>query len=154
MNRKSSTPTIVLLLGYGGLIPFIGLTVVLFTPLCSQKFLASAIFYYAATILSFVAAIHWGFAMTIKSLSEKEQTRLYLWSVIPPLLAWIALLMTPEICSLILVTGFLAHLWQDLRFNKLVEVDLPNWYIPLRIRLTTVAVSCLTVFLLDALYRT
>ncbi len=150
MNRNFSTPTIVLLLGYGGLIPFIGLALISLISIFPRPFVESAIFYYAATILSFVAALHWGFAMTIKSLSEKEQTRRYLWSIIPPLLAWVALLMTPSICALILIGGFIAHLWQDLRFNKLTEVDLPEWFIPLRIRLTTVAVTCLTVLLIHS----
>ena len=151
MNRKYSTPKIVLLLGYGGLIPFIGLALISLIPIFPRPFVESAIFYYAATILSFVAALHWGFAMTIKSLSEKEQAHLYLWSVIPPLLAWIALLMTPAICASILISGLIAHLWQDLRLNQLTEVNLPGWFMPLRIRLTTVAVACLSLFIIKSM---
>lgn len=147
MNRNFSTPTIVSLLGFGGLIPFIGLTILSWTPIVPKAFVESAIFYYAATILSFVAALHWGFAMTIHHLPEKEQTRRYVWSVIPPLLAWVALLMTPSVCILIMIGGFIAHFWQDFSFSRCSGVNLPRWYLPLRLKLTTIAVICLTIFL-------
>jgi len=150
MKLPFSTPRIVVLLGYGGLIPFMSLAGISLTTIFPRPFVESAMFYYAATILSFVAALHWGFAMTIKSLSEQEQTRRYLWSVIPPLLAWVALLMAPTICTLILIGGFIAHLWQDIVFHQRPEVELPKWYLPLRIRLTTIAVSCLTVLLIQS----
>jgi hypothetical protein len=149
MKRPSSTPKIVSILGYGGLIPFIGFALVSLTNLLPTKLVVTGISYYGATILSFVAALHWGFAMTMKSLSESEQTRRYIWSVIPPLLAWVALLMPTTACLLILIGGFIAHFGQDLYFDKLTEVELPNWYIPLRIRLTTIAVLSLSIVLLN-----
>jgi uncharacterized membrane protein len=74
-----------------------------------------------------------------------------LWRVIPPLLAWIALLMTPAICASMLISGFIAHLWQDLRLKQLTEINLPGWFIPLAIRLTTVAVACLTLFIIKSM---
>ena len=145
MNPNLSTPRIVLYLGYGGLLPFIGLALISLTNILPRQFVESAIFDYAATILSFVAALHWGFAMTLQSLSEKEQSKRYIWSVIPPLLAWISLFMNPVICSAILIIGFITHLWQDLGLNQLKEVNLPSWYMPLRIRLTSIAVLSLLV---------
>lgn len=149
MNRPTSTPTIVSILGYGGLIPFIGLALMSLTNLLPKGLTETAILYYGATILSFVAALHWGFAMTIKALSEKEQTRRYIWSVIPPLVAWLALLMPASIATLILIVGFITHLLQDFSFDKLTEVELPGWYIPLRVRLTTIAVLSLSVVFIN-----
>ena len=149
MSQPFQTPPIVKLLGYGGLIPFIGLALLTFTSIVPAKIIESALLYYAAIILSFIAALHWGFAMSLKSLTEKQRNSRYVWSVIPPLLAWFSIMIDPTTCALILITSYLANLWQDISFDKLVNVDLPNWYIPLRIRLTTGAVICIATLALN-----
>jgi uncharacterized membrane protein len=149
MSNPSSTPSIVKLLGYGGLIPFIGLALLSLTQLFPREIVNSALLSYAATILSFVAALHWGFAMTIPSLSENDRIYQYSWSVVPPLLAWLALLVSPTIGAVILIAGFIANLWQDLSFYKPNKVDLPKWYLPLRIRLTIIAVICISSTLIN-----
>ena len=149
MSRSPHTPPIVSLLGYGGLVPFVGLALLSFTTIIPIKIVESALLYYAAIILSFIAALHWGFAMLLKSLTDKQRNSRYTWSVIPPLLAWFSIMLDPSTCALILIAGFLANLWQDLSFDKLPKVDLPNWYIPLRIRLTTVAVICIAALLIN-----
>jgi hypothetical protein len=41
-----------------------------------------------------------------------------------------------------LVAGFLIHFWQDRRLVQLV--NLPAWYLPLRLKLTLVA--CVSLF--------
>ncbi len=70
-----------------------------------------------------------------------RRTHCFVWSVFPALLAWSAFLFSPMLASLLLVTGFLAHYWQD---RLLVAAShLPTWYLPLRFRLTTVACLCL-----------
>jgi Protein of unknown function (DUF3429) len=63
------------------------------------------------------------------------------WSVVPSLVAWMALLMTPRSAVMLLVAGFLIHLWQDRRLVQ--RVNLPAWYLPLRLKLTLVA--CLSL---------
>ena len=52
---------------------------------------ASALLTYAATIASFLGAIHWGLAMRAQQVSEPA-IAVWLWGVIPCLLAWVALL--------------------------------------------------------------
>ena len=149
MSKSIQTPPIVKLLGYGGLIPFIGLALLSLTSIVPTKIIESALLYYAAIILSFIAALHWGFAMLIKSLSEKQRNNRYVWSVIPPLLAWFSIMIDPVTCALILIVSYLTNLWQDISFDKQTEVNLPDWYIPLRIRLTSVAVICIAIVLFN-----
>jgi hypothetical protein len=50
-------------------------------------------------------------------------------------------LMTPNYAVMLLVIGFLMHFWQDRRLVQLV--NLPAWYLPLRLKLTLVA--CLSL---------
>lgn len=72
MNVLSSTslPRHVSLLGYGGLLPFIGLALLIPFSHDYRPLLAVALVNYGAVILSFVGALHWGFAMTAQDMSE------------------------------------------------------------------------------------
>ena len=53
----------------------------------------TALLAYGAVILSFVGALHWGFAMALGGLSDRERTHRFVWSVVPSLLAWPAVLL-------------------------------------------------------------
>lgn len=141
MNGRASvrTPAMVAWLGYGGLIPFVVLAVaggILRTDAVTQAMLA-----YGAVILSFVGALHWGFAMAIPDLDDSSRGHLFIWSVVPALLAWICLLVPPRSACLWLVVGFVLHYGWDRRLPFLAR--LPAWYLPLRLRLTAVACLCL-----------
>jgi len=96
---------------------------------------------YGAVILSFVGALHWGFAMSQIDMTAHHRTRSFAWSVVPALMAWMALSMMPKYACALLVAGFLIHLWQD---KCMVQaVNLPVWYLPLRLRLTYIAIFSL-----------
>ena len=128
-------------LGYGGLLPFLVLAPASLVDPQHARLWNEALLTYAAVILTFVGALHWGFAMVLRDLGASRRTRCFVWSVVPALLAWSAFLLSPMLASLLLVTGFLAHYWQD---RLLVAAShLPTWYLPLRFRLTTVAWLCL-----------
>ena len=78
------------LLGYGGLLPFLGLAVAVFVdwqPLGIEPlpWLAA----YAATILSFVGAVHWGIGVAAPDLPGRRTWLIA--SVLPALVAWVAL---------------------------------------------------------------
>jgi Protein of unknown function (DUF3429) len=137
--REMTTPRTVAILGYGGLIPFVGCAAM--SVLDASWVAALAV--YGAVILSFVGALHWGFAMQAPSLSPSERTALYVWSVVPSLLAGVALLLSPRIGGGLLILGFLSHLVRDRRLPAGVTV--PAWYRSLRLRLTLVAVVCIAV---------
>lgn len=139
----SRLPCSVAWLGYGGLLPFLFLALASLLAGHHAPMLSDALFAYGAIILSFIGALHWGFAMTLSGLSDKQRTASFVWSVIPALLAWPAILFSPPLSGGVLIPGFLLHYWQDSRLNA--TTNLPLWYLPLRLRLTVVACLCLAV---------
>ena len=137
-------PRVVAWLGYGGLLPFLALAAAsVFARLSigASPLWEAALITYGAAILSFVGALHWGFAMTLRGLSASQRTASYVWSVIPALLAWVALLVAPLVATVLLVGGFTAHYWRDRLLAA--HAELPGWYLPMRLRLTMVACLCL-----------
>jgi hypothetical protein len=139
------TPQRVALLGYGGLLPFIATALGGALDDSHAAIWLDALHAYGAVILSFVGALHWGFAMLATDLDDGERDARYLWSVIPALLAWPALLLSGGLAGALLLAGFLLHYWQDRRLVR--RCPLPAWYLPLRGRLTGVACLCLIVSL-------
>ena len=130
-------------LGYGGLIPFIVLAPISLLDSHHGFTWSDALFAYGAVILSFVCALHWGFAMALPGLDEARRVRTVLWSVVPSLMAWPALLLVPMEAAVLLVTGFVLHYIQDRRLAR--HAELPDWYLPLRRQLSIVACVCLAL---------
>ena len=136
-----SPPPVVFWLGYGGLVPFIGCALATHADPARASRWYEALVAYGAVILSFVGALHWGFAMTLAQIAGSSRRRLFVWSVIPALFAWVALMMGSTGAVFLLIAGFLVHFWQDRRLKGLIP--LPAWYLPLRLRLTVIAILCL-----------
>ena len=132
-------------LGYGGLAPFLALAAGAVGAGMHADLCRAALFSYAAVILSFVGALHWGIALTAPHMDARQRAGLYGWSVVPALLAWPALLVYAEPATFILIGGFIAHYWQDLRLVRKTAAQrlLPDWYLPLRLQLTVVACICI-----------
>lgn len=128
-------------LGYGGLIPFLVLAPASLLDVHHGFTWSDALYAYGAVILSFVCALHWGFAMVLPGLDDARRVRTMGWSVVPSLIAWPALLLAPTEAAVLLVTGFVLHYLQDRRLAR--HAALPAWYLPLRLQLTTVA--CLSL---------
>jgi hypothetical protein len=129
-------PRLAAWLGYGGLVPFLAplLWAALGGPAASARV---ALFAYAAVILSFVGALHWAFAMTLPALTPRQREAAFAWSVVPALMAWLALLSPASIAACLLLAGFVLHMGQDLRLAQ--RAELPRWYLPLRLRLSLIA---------------
>lgn len=138
---STSAPKHISLLGYGGLLPFIFLALLIPFSLDYRPLFASALVNYGAVILSFVGALHWGFAMTVQDMSAEQGRDRFIWSVAPALIAWIATLLPTPLGCLLLVAGLVAHLRQDRQLLRVIS--LPAWYLPMRLRLTLVASACL-----------
>lgn len=137
-------PVSVTCLGYGGLIPFVALaTACLAWPALRATWWVPALLGYGAVILSFVGALHWGFAMTLPDMPLRQRHACFAWSVVPALVAWPALLVPPAAGATLLIIGFAAHLVQDFRLQR--SVVLAPWYLHLRVRLTSVACACLAL---------
>lgn len=138
IKRLPGNETVAKSLGYAGLIPFIVFSIGSWyqLPMISDStYILTA---YAAIILSFMGAIHWGVAM---SSPEQQNGKYYIASVIPGLSAWLALLLPQRYAIILLIIGFIALIIYDWSVEK--SQRLPGWYIPMRNRLTFVVVMCL-----------
>jgi hypothetical protein len=115
---------------------------------------------YAACILSFMGAVHWGLAMAgtgVAGPGPSDDSRAgATWtrlggSVIPPLLAWVALVMAPLPGLILLILSFAGLFWADLAAIRLGQA--PTWYLPLRKALTAGAIACLGLTTLHLVVR-
>lgn len=88
-------------LGFAGLIPFAGLAVL---SLAGVSWASGAIAAYGATILAFLGAVHWGFALRALPGEEFASPWRLSLGVAPALLAWVALLL-PVPAGLWLLAG-------------------------------------------------
>lgn len=143
-----AVPFPALVLGMAGLIPFVALASPLAQMLPLPTILAAghanAQAAYAASILSFLGAIHWGLAMADYAAPGKGgvanmtlMTSRYVWSVVPSLMAWTALLMPPTTKFAVLILSLWVVLGVDFLFARLKLV--PYWFFSLRWPLTLVA---------------
>ena len=131
-------------LGASGLVPFVVLTSALYAlPAANAPVLMLYLTDYAAVILSFVGAVHWGVAMVHPQMRESERSVFMAWSVVPALAAWVALRMPANTAALLMAATFVIHYAADRQFAQ--RFRLPPWYLKLRRGLTTVVVLCLVL---------
>jgi hypothetical protein len=135
-------PPLVAALGYGGLIPFVVAAIAHITQAYSERVdWLFGLVAYGAVILSFVGALHWGFAMLSTTMPVARRTQAYVWSVIPALLGFLALVIASPLSCSLLILGFALAYWQDADLAN--RIDLPEWYPRLRAHLSIVASLCL-----------
>jgi hypothetical protein len=85
---------IALILGYAGLIPFVGLSAAsVLIDATHRNSLLFCLLAYGATIISFLGAIHWGLTMKDDSPSQWQ----LIWGVIPSLAAWLSLIFSTQL---------------------------------------------------------
>ncbi|KAI8921556.1 hypothetical protein BC831DRAFT_476514 [Entophlyctis helioformis] len=142
--RLSAVPTPVKLLGFAGLIPFLGTAAgALYMPeavwLISQTQSV-----YGCSILSFMGAVHWGLAMASYGDASTNSKR-YILSTVPSLLAFFAVAFIPHVPIQLIaeMLGFNALLLGDVVAHR--KSLAPPWYISLRIWLTSIVTVCLGV---------
>ena len=133
----------ILWLGYGGLVPFTGLALLLWLlPPRYQPLLALALAGYGALIASFLGGVHWGTGFLMGEAAPRMQ---FVWGVVPSLLGWIAMLLPARIGLVVLVMVLVACYAVDRMTYP--AVGLGRW-LPMRLQLTVVAVlSCATAAL-------
>lgn len=132
-----SPSTLAKWLGYAGLIPFVGLSLCVwwFDSAVREQYL-HVLLTYAASILSFLGAIHWGLAMR----DQSPPNTLLAWGVMPSLIAWVALLLQVSAGLWLVVLGLCLCLAVDQRIYP--RYGLRGW-LRMRLLLTVVAsVSC------------
>lgn len=105
-------PTLRDVLGYAGLLPFLAGTVWLaLAPATQHAPIETLLLAYGAVILSFVGALHWGWALAEPADANADSR--FGWSVVPSLLGWFALLPPPGYGLLLLALGFLLARYAD-----------------------------------------
>lgn len=153
-------PRAPLLLGLAGLIPFlVGAALTLFVgtdatspdtyPLFAPGDGPKILVAYGAVILSFMSGVLWGFATRAE---PDRAAQLYALSVLPAL--WVFFTATAHAffapglgnTGLNLIAGFLGLLLLDRHFARLGLA--PEWWMRLRILLTTVVTLCLLTLVL------
>ncbi|MEY2341067.1 DUF3429 domain-containing protein [Acidithiobacillus sp. IBUN Pt1247-S3] len=106
---------------------------------------------YAAIILSFLGAIHWGLALD-RTQNPDESGPLLLWSVIPALWGFFALWWSPLLATLILMLGFIAQWLADFRLQRR-GISWPGWFFPLRSALTVGILILLAILAIEVYYH-
>ncbi len=139
-------PRSALWLGTAGLIPFVVLASALYALPDYRPVFVFWLTSYAAVILSFVGAVHWGAAMLHARMSEADRAVFMTWSVVPALAAWAALLMPAKTGLLLMAATFAAHYGADRQFAQ--RFSLPPWYLRLRAGLSAVVIVCLLLAIL------
>ncbi|WAF87736.1 DUF3429 domain-containing protein [Metapseudomonas otitidis] len=138
-------PQLARLLGFAGLVPFVtGALGIWLTPIGWRPLVLAALLDYAAVILAFMGAIHWGLAM--RAGQEDTRARLQLgFSVIPALFGWVAISagLPAGLAVAVFIPAFIGLYLADLRAVRLGLA--PGWYPALRRPLTIGVVTNLLV---------
>lgn len=157
-DNQQGIPTSALVLGLCGLVPFIGTAVLVWWPQPIGQWLPQArlaecsvtqpatlaLGGYGAVILSFLGGVRWGNLLF-------DQARLNSWvplmlSVLPSLIAWPALLLSPILMLTLLMAGFSLQYALDVAAVK--RGELPVWFGRLRRVLSTGAILSLLIGLI------
>ena len=148
-NEHKGLPKMASYLGYGGLIPFVVLSIVsvfnykieTLVGLTAETLLAI----YAAIIISFLGAIHWGVVLAkVDHLSEGNSTIMLVYSVIPSLIAWLSFLLSMQYTLWLLgVLVLLCFLADYLLLFKHLNLVLEKSFARIRLHLSVVVGLCL-----------
>ena len=142
-------PVAPLILGLAGLVPFVWGAVTVLNPdladwgqrALGARFVGPYVqLFYGSVILSFMSGVLWGFGTRT---SGSRAALCYALSVVPALWAFFMTGGGPVSAGANLIFGFLGLLLLDAAFSRWGLT--PDWWMPLRLLLTTVVVACLSV---------
>ncbi|MBB3195196.1 DUF3429 domain-containing protein [Roseateles terrae] len=138
MNERTVLPPnpVALKLGYAGLIPFVlGALLTWLVRDDAHVYTVMGLTNYAAVIVSFLGAIHWGLAFRQSIPSPSP----YVWGVVPSLVAWIASMMPPY--AGLVVHGVMLIVCYLVDRRMYPALGASAW-LTLRFRLSAVAALC------------
>ncbi|KAM4628827.1 transmembrane protein 69-like [Polymixia lowei] len=136
MRDLGKSPKPALYLGLAGLIPFISAPLLMAVTETYLPELAYAQVAYGASIVSFLGGARWGFALPDSSPAKPDWINLAN-SVVPSLLAWVAMLLSDSITPA--ATMVLMGLGISLHYDLSLLPTYPSWFKALRAILTLVA---------------
>jgi len=141
-RSSGEVPRAALLLGAGGVLPFLAAALGVLFADHLYPFSLLALITYGAVILSFLGGIRWGLAIA-GMVPRAALARALIVSVVPALLGWAALLLSLRQGYLLLVVAFVVALLDDVAATRRGEA--PPWYPKLRLPLTLAAAACLAL---------
>jgi hypothetical protein len=128
-GSRARVPRAAALLGWAGLIPFVGLAALLHLgPEGGRLLAAHMLAFYGVAILSFLGGCRWGFAAA--GLGEGPALRPLVLSVVPALYAWAAMPLGVPDALVFLAAGFVALLGADISLTR--AGGAPAWWPRLR----------------------
>lgn len=143
-TARTAIPPIALWLGLAGLLPFIGAAIAVWLSDTEQQPQAVfALLAYGAVILSFLGGVRWG--AVLRNQAALEQAHPLVMSILPSLVAWLALLVPPTAGLTLLIIGLSGQFLYDRAAAR--SDELPAWYGRLRVILSIGAVTSLAVAL-------
>ncbi len=143
ISSLRATPLAALVLGLGGLIPFVALTALaVWLPQFGYAYWLATLAQYGAVILSFVGALHWAYAVRGGDQGVRAWMS-YGWSVVPALIGWASLQLPVWTSLRVQATTLVLALGADRLLRS--PPTPPVWLAPLRYVLTVGAAACLAV---------
>ncbi|XP_038650108.1 transmembrane protein 69 isoform X1 [Scyliorhinus canicula] len=144
-RELKNSPKPALYLGYGGVIPFVSAPLIMAITETYFPELAFAQIAYGATILSFLGGARWGFSIPESSPAKPDWLNLGN-SVVPSLLAWLALLLHDNLteAAVLIIMGLGIALHYDLALLP----GYPSWFRAFRTVMTVVATFSLVATLM------
>ena len=137
-KNANQIPAAALILGAAGLLPFIALAVGVHVLQGDRAILAPWwLAAYGAVILSFLGGVQWGLAAAA---NQHLAIRLTV-SIMPSLIAWMALLVPRQMGFHVLAVAFALTLYIDWKNHR--EGQSPPWYIRLRLPLSVIVILSL-----------
>ncbi|XP_028450221.1 transmembrane protein 69 isoform X1 [Perca flavescens] len=144
LRALTQAPKPALYLGFSGLLPFLSAPLLMAATQSFYPELAYAQVVYGASIVSFLGGARWGFAIPAGSPAQPDWMNLGN-SVVPSLLAWLALLCRDNIAEGALVV--LMGLGLSLHYDLTLLPGYPDWFKAMRTLLTLVATFSLVATL-------
>lgn len=153
IEKLKTVPPMALMLGLGGLLPFIAGGLGIWLPgLGDLRFaLPLIVMAYAALIASFLGGVRWGAAMQNAARAQhvEKLPRYLVMAISPSLLGLVGMMLPlPQAFTLFIVL-FVAQAVVDLM--AVDSDDLAAWYAPLRLLLTLIACLSMASLLVHAL---
>lgn len=144
LRALSHAPKPALYLGFSGLIPFLSAPLLMAATQSFYPEVAYAQVVYGASIVSFLGGARWGFALPAGSPAQPDWMNLGN-SVVPSLVAWLALLCRDNITegALVVIMG----LGLSLHYDLTLLPGYPAWFKAMRTVLTLVATFSLVATL-------
>ncbi|XP_018532817.1 transmembrane protein 69 [Lates calcarifer] len=144
LRALSQAPKPALYLGFSGLIPFLSAPLLMAATQSFYPEVAYAQVVYGASIVSFLGGARWGFAIPPGSPAQPDWMNLGN-SVVPSLLAWLALVCRDNIAegALVVIMG----LGLSLHYDLTLLPGYPAWFKAMRTVLTLVATFSLVATL-------